>query len=77
MNAIHDATEIELTQKRNQSVNGKDAGILAFSLLVLILSTAWAVKVGFQGNITQHGLSHAREDIAEVKEAIRKLEAKK
>ena len=77
MNATDNVSEMELKQKRNQSVNGKDAGILAVSLLVLLLSTAWAVKIGFQGNITQHALSHAKEDIAEVKDAIKKLEAKK
>ncbi len=77
MNATDNVSDIELTQKRNQSVNRKDAVILAVSLLVLIFSTAWAIKVGFQGNITQHALSHAREDIAEVKDAIKKLEAHK
>lgn len=77
MNATDNVSEMELMQKRNQSVNGKDAGILAVSLLILLLSTAWAVKIGFQGNITQHALSHAKEDIAEVKDAIKKLEAKK
>ena len=77
MNATDNVSEMELRQKRKQSVNGKDAGILAVSLLILLLSTAWAVKIGFQGNITQHALSHAKEDIAEVKDAIKKLEAKK
>lgn len=77
MNATDDVSDIELTQKQNHSVNHIDAGILAVSLLVLLLSTAWAIKVGFQGNITQHALNHAREDISEVKDAIKKLEAHK
>ena len=57
-------------------VDGKQAAMLAIALLILICSMVWAVKVGFQGNLVQHELSHARDDIAEIKDAMKKMGAK-
>ena len=64
---------VQLTEAPAKKVSGKDAFVLAGTLVILIVSMVFAIRIGFEANILQHELKHTQEHLQEMKDGVKQM----
>lgn len=64
---------VQLTEATAKKACGKDAFVLAGTLIILIVSMVFAIRIGFEANILQHELGHTQEHLQEMKDGVKQM----
>ena len=62
---------------QNKAIQKRQAGVLLLSLVIVIGAMLWTWQIGMAANSLDHRLEHASEDLKDLRQTVKQLEARR